>query len=294
MAFNPDATQNYSLASVVDDSGCVADLSATTGLAVAVVYQVPAANAGSDQVICGNFSILQAVKSVPGSVGIWSATGATFGDAADPNAVVTAGQFGTSLFTWTETNWHCTGSDEVEVTFYEQPQAPDAGPDQVLDFVYTTQLQAATPSVGTGTWTIVAGSGSFDNDTLPDAIISELEETTTLRWTVQNGNCNEVSDQVELLINPLVIKKGFTPNGDTKNDYFDLGAINAEKITIKIYNSAGVLVFESDDYTNGDLWNGRNMNGVELPEGTYFYVADVKIAGREKHFQFKSFVEILR
>ncbi len=294
MAFSPDATQNYSLASVVDDSSCMADLSATTGLAEAVVYQVPVANAGSDQVICGNSYTLQAVKSVAGSVGNWSATEATFSDASDPNAVVTAGQFGTSLFTWTETNWHCNVSDEVGVTFYEQPQAPDAGPDQVLDFVYTTQLQAVTPSVGTGTWTVVAGSGTFDNDTLPEAIISELEETTTLRWAVRNGNCNEVSDQVELLINPLVIKKGFTPNGDTKNDYFDLGAIYAEKISVKIYNSVGVLVFESDDYTNGDLWDGRNMNGVELPEGTYFYVADVKTAGREKKFQFRSFVEILR
>ncbi len=103
-----------------------------------------------------------------------------------------------------------------------------------------------------------------------------------------------VDDQVDILINPLVIPKGFSPNGDTKNDYFDLGAVNAEQIRIKIYNSTGVLVFESDNYTEGNPWDGKNTNGVELPEGTYYYIADIKVAGREKEFQFRSFVEILR
>jgi len=99
---------------------------------------------------------------------------------------------------------------------------------------------------------------------------------------------------MEIIVNPLTIPKGYTPNGDTKNDVFDIGAVNAELVRIKIFNSTGVLVFESEDYTNGDLWNGFNMDGVELPEGTYFYIADVKVAGREKELQFRSFVEILR
>ena len=55
-----------------------------------------------------------------------------------------------------------------------------------------------------------------------------------------------------------------------------------KRIRLKIYNSAGVLVFESDNYQEGNLWDGKNMNGVELPEGTYFYIADIKVAGREK------------
>jgi gliding motility-associated-like protein len=141
---------------------------------------------------------------------------------------------------------------------------------------------------------VVSGAGNFNNDTLPDAIIVELDNSTTLKWTVYNGNCPEVSDQVDILINPLVIPKGFSPNGDAKNDVFDLGAVNAERIRLKIYNSTGVLVFESDDYLEVNQWDGKNTNGVELPEGTYFYIADVKVAGREKEFQFRSFVEILR
>jgi gliding motility-associated-like protein len=178
--------------------------------------------------------------------------------------------------------------------FYEQPQLPDAGPDQVLDFTYATTLEASLPAIGSGKWTAISGNALFDNDTIPTALVHELEDANLLRWTVVNGVCPAVSDSLKITVNPLEIPKGFTPNGDTRNDVFNLGAVNAELIRIKIFNSAGVLVYESDDYSNSDLWDGYNMDGVHLPEGTYFYIADVKVAGREKEFQFRSFVEILR
>jgi gliding motility-associated-like protein len=294
MMFTPPSTQTYTMLTIADDSGCVADTSLFTELLNAIVYDVPIADAGSDDEICSNTYTLNAKKSIPGSNGIWSASGATFTDPADPGTFTTADQFGAKLFTWTEYNWRCTDDDQVQVIFYEQPAAAEAGPDQTLDFIYTTKLEASTPLVGSGKWSVVSGTGNFNNDTLPDAIIEELDNSTTLKWTVHNGNCPEVSDQVDILINPLVIPKGFSPNGDTKNDVFDLGAVNAERIRIKIYNSTGVLVFESDDYLEVNQWDGKNTNGVELPEGTYFYIADVKVAGREKEFQFRSFVEILR
>jgi gliding motility-associated-like protein len=294
MMFNPAFTQTYTMLTIADDSGCVADNSLFTEQARVEVYEVPVANAGSDDEVCSNTYSLKAIRSISGSKGIWSASGATFTDPADPGTETTVDQYGTRQFTWTEYNWHCTDDDQVSVIFNEQPAAADAGPDQHLDFSYTTRLEATTPLVGSGKWTVVSGAGNINNDTLPDAVIVELDNSTTLKWTVHNGNCPEVSDQVDILINPLVIPKGFSPNGDNKNDVFDPGAVNAERIRLKVYNSAGVLVFESADYLEGSPWDGKNTNGVELPEGTYFYVADIKVAGREKEFQFRSFVEILR
>ncbi len=216
--------------------------------AEAVVYEVPVANAGNDDEVCSDTYTLQAVKSIPDSKGIWSASGAVFTDPADPATETTVDQYGARQFTWTEYNWQCSDDDQVQIIFNEQPAAAEAGPDQALDFTYTTQLEAVTPLAGSGKWTVVSGAGEFNNDTLPDAVVVELDNSTTLKWTVRNGNCPEVSDQVDILINPLVIPKGFSPNGDTKNDVFDLGAVNAERIRLKVYNSTGVLVFESDDY----------------------------------------------
>jgi hypothetical protein len=37
-----------------------------------------------------------------------------------------------------------------------------------------------------------------------------------------------------------------------------------------------------------------NINGVELPEGTYYYVLEVKMPGKQQELQYRSFVEILR
>jgi gliding motility-associated-like protein len=290
----PLSTQSIAMIKIEDDSGCVADYSGYSKVARAVVYEVPVAQAGTDDEICSNTYALQATKSIAASTGSWTASAAAFSDPSDPNSNVTIDQYGSHTFTWTENNWHCSDDAQVQVVFFEQPQIPDAGPDQTLDFVYSAQLTAMSPSVGSGKWTVVSGAATFSNDTLPDAGVSELDVSNTLQWTVHNGTCAEVSDRVDIKISPLVLIKAFTPNGDTKNDYFDLGARNAEKISIKIYNSTGILVFESENYQETDGWDGKNMNGVEVPEGTYFYVADIKVAGRGKGFQYRSFVEILR
>jgi gliding motility-associated-like protein len=294
IVFIPDATQQFKMDSIVDANGCYADVSGFIWVTPATVYEVPVANAGIDSAVCSDTYALQAVKWVPGSTGLWTATGAKFTNANDSITNVTVENYDPKVFTWTETNWQCADDDEVEITFHEKPLAAYAGADQVLDFNYTTQLQADPASVGKGKWSIITGAGEFNNDTLHDAVISEMTNTTMLKWTVTNGNCDATSDSMEILITPLVIKKGFTPNGDTKNDFFDIGAINAEQISIKVFNSAGVLVYESDDYKESEPWDGHNMNGVELPEGTYFYIANIKVAGKKEEVQFRSFVEILR
>jgi gliding motility-associated-like protein len=294
IALSLNTGELLTMLAVIDDSTCAADLSGKTGVETAVVFQVPVANAGPDDEICGNQYTLHAIRSIQDSEGLWSAQDVVFGDSTDNLSNAITGNYGTKVFTWAERNWHCTDADEVEVTFYEQPETIDAGPDQVLDFSFTTHLEAWPPAVGKGQWTIVAGSGNFDNDTLPDATISELSFENQLKWTVTNGTCEPLTDIVLISVNPLLIRKGFTPNGDGKNDEFDLGATNAEWIKIKIFNSTGMLVFESDDYQEGSLWDGHNMNGVEVPEGTYFYLAEMKIAGKAETVHFRSFVEILR
>jgi gliding motility-associated-like protein len=273
---------------------CPGDYEGFIEVSPATVYQIPVANAGNDDQVCGESYILRAVKSNPSYSGLWSPTDATFADSTSANSAVIAGSYGTHAFTWTETNWLCADDDEVEITFYEMPLLPDAGPDQELDFIYTTSLQAATASAGTGVWSVTAGNGEFSDVNSPTAVVSELNNNTRLKWRVTNGNCPSVADSLVITIKPLVIKKGFTPNGDTKNDEFDFGAINAENISVKIFNSAGVLVYKSDNYLEDEKWKGHNMDGVELPEGTYYYVANIKVAGKKDEVQFRSFVEIMR
>ncbi len=295
--FNPViSAQTFIIASIKDDSSCYANPSLFNSVIPATIHEVPVASAGTDKAVCSDRYVLNAVKDVAGSTGLWTAAGAVFEDASSESSEVVVDAYGPYVFTWTETNWRCTDTDEVEVIFYEPPATPDAGPDQVLDFIYTTTLGAMPASAGSGKWSVISGSAEFDDEALPDAVVSELSKNTSLKWTVTNGNCEAVADSMNISITPLNIVKAFTPNDDEFNPYFRIGAVNAEKITLKVFNSAGVLVYESDNYDSGEdnRWDGKNSDGVELPEGTYFYIANIKVAGKQQEVQFRSFVEIIR
>jgi gliding motility-associated-like protein len=297
IAFMPLSTQPFTMISIQDDSSCMADVSLFTPVTPGVVYEVPVANAGIDGSVCDNAYTLRALKTKPGFIGKWSSPVALFDNASLENAIATVSDFGVYVFSWEETNWRCVDDDEVEITFYEQPQLTDAGVDQELDFIFRTQLSAAPASVGTGKWTIASGAGEFDNDSRNDAIVIELGDENVLKWTISNGNCPVVSDSLRIIVKPLIITRGFTPNGDFKNDVFSIGTAdthNVENIAIKIFNSTGVLVYESDNYLDGEKFTGLSMNGVELPEGTYYYTINIKVIGKEKEMHYRSFVEILR
>ncbi len=82
-----------------------------------------------------------------------------------------------------------------------------AGPDQDLCAVTSTSLAATPPVVGQGVWTQVAGPNNavFSSTTSPTATVSGLlpGASYTFRWTVSNGGCQPVTDDVEIGINQL-------------------------------------------------------------------------------------------
>lgn len=64
------------------------------------------------------------------------------------------------------------------------------------------------------------------------------------------------------------IQKGISPNGDTKNDFFDLRLLNAKSLSI--FNRYGLKVYHKNAYR--DEWYGQADNGKLLPDGTYYFV----------------------
>ena len=123
----------------------------------------------------------------------------------------------------------------------------------------------------------------------------------------------EVCDTATVFINvtegepPLecepVFANIFTPNGDGINDQFLIE--NADDLVecfptetiqpqLLIFNRWGDLVFQSDNYTNDQAWDGRWMNtGNELPDGTYFYVFRLT-EDADKDRTYQGYVEVRR
>ncbi|MEZ5032972.1 MAG: gliding motility-associated C-terminal domain-containing protein [Saprospiraceae bacterium] len=66
----------------------------------------------------------------------------------------------------------------------------------------------------------------------------------------------------------------FTPNGDNQNDLFKPYPYRfVERIEMRVYNRWGGLVFETTD--PDILWDGRDLSGKDVSDGTYFYVCKV-------------------
>lgn len=89
----------------------------------------------------------------------------------------------------------------------------------------------------------------------------------------------------------------FTPNADGANDIFiPFPYCFIDRIELKVFNRWGQLVYET---TDPDInWNGKNLNGEDLSEGTYYYscrVFEQRVAGiLESPEVLGGFIELLR
>jgi gliding motility-associated-like protein len=82
------------------------------------------------------------------------------------------------------------GTCEQVIRRWDFPSESDAGPDQENCEEFEAPLAANTPVVGIGTWSVVAGGGTFGDSLNPNSTITDLPpDTTLLEWRIGNGVC---------------------------------------------------------------------------------------------------------
>jgi gliding motility-associated-like protein len=174
----------------------------------------------------------------------------------------------------------CSDIKPVTVDVRNNPAAY-AGPDQVLEYQFTTSLNADDPETGeTGMWSVFRGSGHFDNPNDASSNVSGLSLGENIfLWVVANDVCTPALDSLIITVNDLSIPTLITPNNDGKNDFLIIKGIESqEEATLTIFDRRGVRVFEDHNYDN--TWDGIDENGDPLPDDTYFYI--VETAGRSR------------
>ena len=118
--------------------------------------------------------------------------------------------------------------------------------------------------------------------------------TTSYKVHVKNDYCESV-DEIEVVVDRCLkelqtkIPQIFTPNGDNANDAFTIIDIDYfTKSNLIVFNRWGNIVYQAAPYVNS--WDGKNENGDELPDGTYYYSLDLG----NGHEPYKGFVVITR
>jgi gliding motility-associated-like protein len=194
-------------------------------------------------------------------------------------------------------------SPAIEITIDPAPQGPvNAGADESilsLDGDYSMNADPPVISGETGFWTVLE-PGTADIVSTADSK-SEVRNLTTGRnlfvWSITNGLCN-IEDSVYIELLPYVIPQGFSPNEDGWNNKFIIEGLNlSEEQTgeLTILNGAGTVVFTTSNRNGQEWvdWDGRNNKGIELPEGTYYYLLTVT-TNENRVFRKSGFVELKR
>ncbi len=200
--FNSSVIDTFDLAlSVTDGNGCVGIDSTSV-----IVYPYPTPYAGEDDSVCGLSAVLNATPSI--GIGNWyllSGPGnASFTDNSNPNTTVTVDTYGVYNFIWREINGsHCAAEDTVTIVFIQTPSA-NGGNDVSVCGLFS-EINAI-PSIGNGTWSVVAGPGNgwFNNPNSPNTYFNaDSFGVYTLVWTETNDICSS-SDTItaNLLVTP--------------------------------------------------------------------------------------------
>ncbi|MDQ8006310.1 MAG: gliding motility-associated C-terminal domain-containing protein [Pedobacter sp.] len=80
---------------------------------------------------------------------------------------------------------------------------------------------------------------------------------------------------------PLELYNAFSPDGDGKNDTWEVKNIDAfPDNDLKIFDRSGNLVYRMNSYNSSKYWDGQNV-----ASGTYIYILRVKIDGTDQYFK---------
>jgi len=161
-------------------------------------------NAGPNQNVCVATATLAGNGAGFGETGTWTeitATGATIVSPNSENSMVTGLIQGmTATFQWAIDNGSCpVSASTVDITYDQNPTPSNAGPDQNV-CASSTNLAGNTPTVGTGLWTLISGSGSITAPSNPASTVTGLVAgaSAVFEWTISNGTCLSSSSQVTI------------------------------------------------------------------------------------------------
>ncbi|MBX7181543.1 MAG: tandem-95 repeat protein, partial [Bacteroidia bacterium] len=287
---NGDTTQSIIVStdgqftvSTTDTNGC----QATSSPISVLTRELPYVNAGPDVVVCGPSNVT--LFATPNQGGFISSYAWSNGVNTSINTVQVS-NVGTETYVVTASNGVCPDqTDTVLVTVAEKPDA---------DFVYAgtsfgnptnfTDLSAGSNLVS-WLWNFGDGYTSVSQNAYHTY---ESSDTFVVTLTVTNAfGCVDSTSQTIGIEQVVTVPNSFTPNGDGNNDILWIQNNGAISYGITIFNRWGQQVYVSEG--REIRWDGKTNAGVNLEEGTYYYVLKVN-GGLKGDFEKTGFISLFK
>jgi len=252
-------------ANVTDSLGCVVTQSVLIDFLLS-----PLVDAGADTVFCAGPDYVFAGLAIDAPGAYWAdESGNVISDSLSFNLNLTAGQY---QFIIHGGAGPCAVSDTLLITVLELPPV-DAGQDYTL-FPNQPVILGGGPTSDAENSLLWAPSVFLNDATLPNPTMTGQQGDLWyyVTATAPNG-CTAVDSALVVVIPPVTVPSGFSPNGDGYNEVFQI--LDAEKypsIRVDIFNRWGALLFTSQGYKTP--WDGRHHD-APLPIGTYYYVIEI-------------------
>jgi gliding motility-associated-like protein len=127
----------------------------------------------------------------------------------------------------------------------------------------------------TSAWSFGNGASMIttSGSTLVPQALYTLPGTFVVSMFVTKGAClDTVRHAIKVEVpSELEVPNVFTPNNDKVNDLFFLKATHLSEINMVIYDRWGHIVYELISSVGNVEWDGKNQQGKDSAEGTYFY-----------------------
>lgn len=169
-----------------------------------------------------------------------------------------------------------SGNSGFDINFYQNSEEEKSATQLVHWEKYFSVWGKASPSTVT--------SGSFGDDLsgkiLNTSILYSSTETFSNMPFTFSGSSG--------LVNPFTFYNGFSPDGDGKNDQWNIKNIELYPDNkLSIFNRWGDEVYNAKGYTNATAWDGANVQS-----GTYYYVLNVTVDGAPQVY--KGFITMIK
>jgi len=252
---------------VTDATGCSRDLTVNIGAVDTVVTQVP-----NTTLFCDGDSIeLNAtiLGSTVSNSGWYLADTTTLFTSKEDTTIVR--EIGTHTFFLIATNGNCNDTTEYTFEVVANPVVSLVSPISIFKDEIANFSMSGEDVSYLYNWTPVE---TLSDPTIAEPVASPRVTTTYVLTVTDTNGCQYMDSVLVIYSDKLGIPSGISPNGDGKNDVWNLEALEEfPDATVQIFNRWGELIYEQ---RNGykEPWDGT-YKGKALPIGTYYYVIEL-------------------